>query len=62
VKPIYNNREIVGYAKNTTQAKNIIKKALQNIPKNWVISVRLRDTSLIDLPEGFIYSVHPQTN
>jgi hypothetical protein len=59
MKPIYNNREILGYAKNATQAKKILKKTLQHIPKNWVISVRLRDTSLINLPEGFIYSVHP---
>jgi hypothetical protein len=32
---------------------------LQHIPKGWKITVRERDTSITDLPPGFIYSVHP---
>jgi hypothetical protein len=60
--PIYNNREIIGYAKNTKHAKTVIRKQLSTITKGWTISVGVRDTTIINLPDGFIYSIHPQTN
>jgi hypothetical protein len=53
------NREIVGFATTTGQAKNILKGLLQTIPKGWTIDVQSRDTSIIDGPSGWIYSVHP---
>jgi hypothetical protein len=57
--PIFDHRTIVGYAKSEKHAKRIVKGLLQHVPKGWKISVRLRDCSVIDLPHGFIYSVHP---
>ena len=57
--PIYDNRTIVGYASTKIQAEKTVKKLLQTIPTGWKVSVRLRDTSIIDLPAGWIYSVHP---
>lgn len=57
--PIFNHRQIVGHAKTATQAKRIIADALQTIPKGWKITVRMRDTSIIKLPAGWVYSVHP---
>jgi hypothetical protein len=57
--PIYDNRIIVGHATTEKRAKKILSDKLQSIPKGWKISVRLRNTALIDLPEGWVYSVHP---
>ena len=59
MKPIFDHRSVVGYARNEKQAKKIIKDRLQSIPKGWKVSVRFRDCSIIDLPPGFVYSVHP---
>jgi hypothetical protein len=59
MKPIYDNRTIVGYANNPQQAERIVRSLLQTIPKGWKVSVRMRDTDIIQLPEGWIYSVHP---
>lgn len=58
-QPIFNHRTIVGYAKTPQQAQKALKGLLQNIPKDWVVDVRQRDTSIIDLPAGFVYSIHP---
>jgi hypothetical protein len=58
-KPIYDNRTIVGYASTTKQAEKIIRGLLQNIPKGWKVTAKMRNTSIIDLPEGWVYSVHP---
>lgn len=57
--PIYNHRELVGYAKTAKQAQKMLRSILQSVPAGWKITVRARDTSIIDLPAGFIYSVHP---
>lgn len=57
--PIYDNRFIVGHAKTAKQAQKIVSSLLQHIPKGWKVSVRLRDTSIVDLPVGWVYSVHP---
>lgn len=56
---IYNNREIVGEAKTPAQAIRILRGLLQSVPAGWKISVRQRNTDIIDLPAGWIYSVHP---
>lgn len=58
-QPIFNHRTIVGYAKTPQQAQKVLKELLENIPKGWVIDVQQRDTSIIDLPAGFVYSIHP---
>lgn len=58
--PIYDHREIVGYAKTINQAKRILKNKLQTIPKGWVINVWERNTEIVDLPKGFVYSVSPK--
>ncbi len=57
--PIYDNRTIVGYASTKKQAEKTVKNLLQTIPKGWKVSARMRDTSIIDLPSGWVYSVHP---
>jgi len=57
--PIYDNRMIVGYASTAKQAQKTVSKLLQYIPKGWKVSCRMRDTSIIDLPVGWVYSVHP---
>ncbi len=59
LQPIFDHRIIVGYAKTSQQAQKVLKGLLQNIPKGWVIDVRQRDISIIDLPAGFVYSIHP---
>jgi len=58
-QPIYDHRTVVGYASTPKAAQKVLRGALQHIPKGWKITVRERDTSIIDLPPGFIYSVHP---
>ena len=57
--PIYDNRAIVGYASTAAQAARIARGLLQTIPAGWKVTARMRDTSIIDLPAGWIYSVHP---
>ena len=57
--PIYDNRMIVGYALSIKQAETKVKKMLQHIPKGWKVTVKVRETSIIDLPPGYVYSVHP---
>ena len=57
--PIYDNRLIVGYASTQKQAQRTVAKMLQHIPKGWKVSCRMRDTSIIALPDGWVYSVHP---
>lgn len=57
--PIYDNRMIIGYAKTQAQAKKLILSKLQTIPKGWTVSVKPRNTDIIDLPNGWVYSVHP---
>jgi uncharacterized protein YbdZ (MbtH family) len=37
----------------------VVRSRLQTIPAGWTVSVRARDTSIIDLPAGWVYSVHP---
>lgn len=58
-QPIYDHRTVVGYAKTPKQAEKLLREMLQHTPKGWRVTVRERDTSIIDLPPGFIYSVHP---
>ena len=53
------NREITGYATTAKQAQKILKGLLQTIPKGWTIDVKRRDTSIVDGPDGWVYSVHP---
>lgn len=57
--PIYDNRLIIGYAKTQAQAKKLVLSKLQSIPKGWTVSVKTRNTEIIDLPVGWVYSVHP---
>lgn len=59
MKPIFDNRMIVGYASTAKQAARVVRGLLQTIPHGWRVTARLRDTSIIDLPEGWVYSVHP---
>jgi len=56
--PIWNHRELVGHARNQAHAQKILRGIL-SINPGWKITVRERDTDLIDLPAGFVYSVHP---
>jgi len=57
--PIYNNRELVGYASTAKQAVSIIKKSL-NVHSSMTIEVWLRSDDMceiLSLPKGFVYSV-----
>jgi hypothetical protein len=60
MQPIFDNRTIIGYAKTRASATRIVKSKLQNIPNGWIVDVQQRDTSIIELPAGWIYSVHPK--
>ncbi len=57
--PIYDHRTVVGYAKTARQAERLVRALLQTIPPGWSVTVRMRDTGIVDLPAGWIYSVHP---
>jgi len=57
--PIFDHRTIIGYASNAGQAQRIVRGLLQTIPTGWRITVRVRNVDLINLPAGWIYSVHP---
>lgn len=59
MKPIWNHRELIGHASTATGARRVIAGLLQTIPPGWKITVRERDTTVIDLPAGFVFSVHP---
>jgi hypothetical protein len=59
MQPIYDHRTIVGHASTAQQAARIVRQAHQSIPPGWRITVRQRNTDLIDLPPGWIYSIHP---
>lgn len=59
-KPIFNHREIIGYASNSKQAEQIIRNKLQAIPDNFQVVVKERSElmrEMLNSPEGFIYSV-----
>ena len=56
--PIWNHRQLVGYANTAEQARRILARLIDT-PAGWKITVRQRDTDLINLPAGWIYSVHP---
>ena len=57
--PIWDNRQLIGHAASAQAAQRIVRGLLQTIPPGWKITVRERDTTLIDLPAGFVFSVHP---
>lgn len=57
--PIWDHRHKIGEAKSEEHAKRKIAGILQNIPSGWKITVRERDTNLINLPAGYIFSIHP---
>lgn len=59
-KPIFNHREIIGFASNAKQAERVIRKQLQAIPDNFQVIVKERSElmrEMLDSPEGFIYSI-----
>ena len=56
--PIWNHRQLVGHANTAKQARRILARLIDT-PAGWKITVRQRDTDLINLPAGWIYSVHP---
>lgn len=59
LQPIFDNRTIIGYAKTAKQAERIVKSLLQTVPLGWKVTVRARNTDIVNLPAGWIYSVHP---
>lgn len=57
--PIFNNRELVGYASSIAGAKRVIAKTLDVSPV-FTISVWRRSETMQDilqLPDGYVYSV-----
>ena len=57
--PIYDHRHVIGHAKTAAQAARIVRSLLQHVPAGWRVTVRQRDTSIIDLPAGWVFSIHP---
>lgn len=60
--PIWNNRELIGYAKSAKSAEKVIRSKLQTIPKGWKVSVKRRSEFMVvdcGLHDGFVYSIHP---
>jgi len=58
-KPIYNNRELVGYASSAQQAERVIR-SLMPVNKPFYVSVWERSSFMSDilgLPVGFVYSL-----
>jgi hypothetical protein len=59
-KPIFNHREIIGFATNAKQAERIIRSKLSVIPDSFQVIVKERSElmqEMLNSPEGFIYSV-----
>ena len=60
--PIWNNRELIGHAKNAKSVEKVIRSKLQTIPEGWKVSVKQRSEFMVldcGLPRGFVYSIHP---
>lgn len=55
--PVYDHRLIIGYAKSAQAAQRLARQAHQGTPSGFQVVARRRDTSIIDLPEGWIYSI-----
>jgi hypothetical protein len=60
--PVWDHRTLLGSARSAAQAERLVRSRLQSIPRGWVVSAWSRDTSIIDLPAGWVFSVHPATN
>jgi len=59
-KPIFNHREIIGYASNPKQAEKVIRSKLQSIPDTFQVIIKERSELMCEMlnsPEGFIYSI-----
>ena len=59
-KPIFNHREIIGYASNPKQAERIIRSKLSAIPDSFQVIIKERSElmrEMLNSPEGFIYSI-----
>ena len=59
-KPIFNHREIIGYANNPKQAEKVIRSKLQSIPDSFQVIIKERSELMCEMlnsPEGFIYSI-----
>ena len=57
--PIFNNRELIGYACSIVGAKRVITKAM-DITRPFSVSVWRRSETMQDilqLPDGYVYSV-----
>lgn len=57
MKPIFSNREILGHARTSLQARRVIVKAIGPIQKDFRLSVAERDVSILDGRPGWVYSV-----
>lgn len=54
--PIFNHREVIGYASNLKGAVRCIERCIDVSPRAR-LRVWMRNTDLIDLPAGFVYSI-----
>ena len=57
--PIWNNRELVGYASSIAAAKKLLKSRL-SIPKRFSLFVCERPDymqEILELPAGYVYSI-----
>lgn len=55
-QPIFEHRQIIGYASTVKQAERVIRKTLTIHPRA-TLRVFQRNTELIDLPAGFVFSI-----
>lgn len=59
MKPIYDNREIVGYARNVAHAKRVLLKTIR-ITTGFTLQVWERPAHICDilqLPQGYVFSI-----
>jgi hypothetical protein len=59
-KPIFNHREIIGYASSLKQAEKVIRSQLQAIPDGFQVIVKERSELMRDMlnsPPGYVYSI-----
>lgn len=58
--PIYDWRNVIGFASTKAQAERIVTKSLQHIPEGFKITCWLRSDDMCEiskLPKGWVYSI-----
>ena len=56
ITPIFDHRTIIGYAATLAGAAKVIHRII-DVDKRAKLHVWQRDTSIIDLPAGFVFAI-----